>query len=51
MSCKLTILKRVSVADSGCGMTEETKKHIFEKFYQGNTFHATAGKERLSENE
>lgn len=27
----------VTVSDRGIGMTEETKKHIFEKFYQGDS--------------
>ena len=27
----------VTVADRGIGMTEETRKHIFEKFYQGDS--------------
>jgi signal transduction histidine kinase len=33
----------VNISDSGLGIDEETKKHIFKKYYQGDSSHATKG--------
>jgi len=33
----------VTIKDYGVGMNEETKKHLFEKYYQGDRSHSTIG--------
>ena len=46
VSCRLTTDDKavtVAISDTGIGMSQETKRHIFDKFYQGDTSHTGDG--------
>lgn len=33
----------IAISDTGCGMDEETRKRVFEKFYQGDSSRSKEG--------
>lgn len=44
VTCKTVGLNAlISVSDTGCGMDEETKSNLFNKFFQGDKSHTTEG--------